>query len=99
MEDPAIKERVGDVVGPPRNLMDRQLIVPDGRKIFITLRRKCSVNEIYNLSHITEEYSIPGLDTLMQQFFEPNVCQTAANPQSDARRILSGGAVCAYNTL
>ena len=35
----------------------------------------------------------------MQQFFEHNVCQTTTDPESDARRILLGGTVEAYNTL
>jgi len=67
--------------------------------MFITLRGKQSIKEIYNIAHIVEVFMIPDLVRHVKYFLEWNVCQAGADLQSDAERILLHATVEAYNSL
>ena len=97
LEDPAIKVKVMAILRVIHK--DTQLVVPDDKRIFMTLGGKRSIKEIYHLSHLAEEYMIPEIGPQIQQFFERNICGVAADPQSDARNILQHGTLDTYNTL
>ena len=63
LEDPVIKVKVTSILHPiPK---DTQLVVPDGTRIFMTLRGKHSTKEIYHLLHLAEEYMIPEIGPQM----------------------------------
>jgi len=96
-EDPAIQQRLGDVVRPKRK--ETRLIVPAGTKIYVTLQGKGAVQVVYDLVRVAEECMIPELRDHIVQFFACNVCQPANDPESDTERILLHATVQAYNSL
>jgi len=60
------------------------LIVKEGTRMFMTLRGKQLIKEIYNIIHIAEALVIPDLVRHVKRFLEWNVCQAGADPQLDA---------------
>jgi hypothetical protein len=58
-EDPAIQQRLGDVVRPKRK--ETRLIVPSGARIYVTLQGKGAIQVIYNLVSVAEEFMVPEL--------------------------------------
>jgi len=97
VEIPDIKERVKGVLRPKQT--NNVLIVKDGTRMFMTLRGKQSIKEIYNLVHIAEAFMIPDLARHVKHFLEWNFCQAGVDPQSDGERILLHATVEAYNSL
>jgi len=95
-EDPAIQQRLGDVVRPKRK--ETPLIVPAGTKIYVTLQGKGAVQVVYDLVLVAKEFMIPELGDHIVQFFACNVCQAANDPELDAERILLYATVQAYNS-
>jgi len=96
-EDPAIQQRLGDVVRPKRK--ETRPIVPAGTKIYVIRQRKGAVQVVYDLVRVAEEFMIPELGDHIGHFFAYNVCQAANEPESDAERILLHTTVQAYNSL
>ena len=96
-EDPAIQQRLGDVVHP--KLKETRLIVPSAARIYVTLQGKGSIQGIYNLVRLAEEFMILELGQHIVQFFACNVCQVANDPESDAESILLHATVQAYNSI
>jgi len=97
VEIPDIKERVKSVLHPKQT--NNVLIVKEGTRMFMTLRGKQLIKEIYNIAHIAEAFMIPDLARHVKHFLEWNVCQAGVDPQSDAERILLHATVEAYNSL
>jgi hypothetical protein len=73
--------------------------VPAGTKIYVTLQGKGTVQVVYDLLRVAEEFMIPELGDHIVQFFACNVCQAANDPELDAERILLHATVQAYNSL
>jgi len=71
-EDPAIQQRLADVVRPKRK--ETWLIVPSGARIYVTLQGKGAIQVIYKLVRVAEEFMIPELGEHIVQFFACNVC-------------------------
>jgi len=86
VENPDIKERMKGVSHPKRT--NNVLIIKEGTRMFMTLRGKQSMKEIYNVAHIAEAFIIPDLVRHVKHFLEWNVCQAVADALSDAERIL-----------
>jgi len=78
---------------------ETRLIVSAGTKIYVTLQGKGTVQVVYNLVCVAEEFMIPELGDHIVQFFACNVCQAANDPESNAERILLYATVHAYNSL
>jgi len=97
VEIPDIKKRVKGVLRPKRT--NNVLIIKEGTRMFMTLRGKQSIKEIYNIVHIAEAFMIPDLARHMKHFLEWNACQAGVDQQSDAERILLHAMVEAYNSL
>jgi len=57
------------------------------------------VKKIYNISHIEAEFRISDLVNRVREFWERNVYETANDPQSSAKRIVSDATVQAYTSL
>jgi len=96
-ENPDIKERMKGVLHPKRT--NNVLIVKEGTRMFMTLRGKQSIKEIYNITHIVEAFIIPDLVRHVKHFLEWHVCQAGPDLLSDAERILLHATVEAYNSL
>jgi len=60
------------------------LIIKEGTRMFMTLRGKQSIKEIYNITYIAEVFMIPDLVRHVKYFLEWNICEAGADPQSDA---------------
>jgi len=97
VENPDIKERMKGVLCP--KWTNNVLIVKEGTRMFMTLRGKQSIKEIYNIAHIVEVFIIPDLVRHVKYFLEWNVCQAGVDLLSDAERILLHATVEAYNSL
>jgi len=54
--DPAIQQRLGDVVRPKRK--ETRLIVSSGARFYVTLQWKSAIQVIYNLVCVAEEFMI-----------------------------------------
>jgi len=82
VEIPDMKERVKGILRPKwTNIV---LIVKEGPRMFMTLRGKQSIKEIYNITHIAEAFMILDLVRHVKHFLEWNVYQAGVDPQSDA---------------
>jgi len=59
-------------------------MVKEGTRMFMTLRGKQSIKEIYNIAYIVETFIIPDLVRHIKYFLEWNICQAGADLQLDA---------------
>jgi len=72
VENPDIKERMKGVLHAKWS--NNLLIVEEGTRMFMTLRGKQSIKEIYNIAPIVEAFMIQDLVRHVKHFFEWNVC-------------------------
>ena len=97
-EDKSVHQRLKEVLGrPKRNIA--QLLVPQGTKVHMTLGGKHSVEEVFNLYHLANEFMIPEIGLNTQVFFETNVFGTSEDLESDAKELLRNATVEAYTSL
>jgi len=68
VEIPDIKERMKGVLHP--KWTNDVIIIKEGTRMFITLRSKQSIKEIYNIAHIAEAFMIPDLVRHVKHFLE-----------------------------
>ena len=82
MEIPDIKHRMKGILRP--EWTNDVLIVKEGTRMFMSLRGKQSIKEIYNIAGIVQAFMISDLVRHVKYFLKWNVCQVRGDPQSDA---------------
>jgi len=68
VEIPDIKKRMKGVLRPKQT--NDVLIIKEGNRMFMTLRGKQSIKEIYNITYIAEAFMIPDLVRHVKYFLE-----------------------------
>ena len=97
-QDESFHQRLKDVLSRPKR-KTAPLRVPEGAKVHMTLGGKRSVQEVFNLSSLGNEFMIPEIGLHTRVFFEPKVFGTSDDSESDANELLANAPVEAYTSL
>ena len=74
-------------------------MVPEGAKVHMTLGGKRSVQEVFNLRTLGNEFMIPEIGLHTRVFFETKDFGTSEHSKSDANELLANAPVEAYTSL
>ena len=94
-QDESFHQRLKDVLNRPKR-KTAQLMVPGGAKVYMTLGGKRSVQEVFNLHTLGNEFMIPDIGLHTRVCFETNVFGTSEHSESDANELLANAPVEAY---
>ena len=97
-QDESFHQRLKDVLNRPKR-KTAQLMVPEGAKVHMTLGGKRSVQEVFNLRTLGNEFMIPEIGLHTRVSFETNVFGTSEHSESDANELLANAPVEAYSSF
>ena len=97
-KDKSVHQRLQAVLGRLKH-KTAQLIVPQGSKVLMTLGGKHSVEEVFDLCHLANEFMIPKIGLHAQVLFRTNVFGTREALESDIKELLRNVTVQAYTSL
>ena len=97
-EDTSVHQRLKDSFERLKRKI-AQLLLPQGTKVHMKLGGKHSVNEVFNLCHLANEFVMPEIGLHTQVFFETNVFGTSEDSESDVKELLKNATVEAYTSL
>ena len=97
-QDESFYQRLKDVLSRPK-WKSAQLMVPEGAKFHMTLGGKGSVQEVFNLRTLGNEFMIPEIGLHTRVLFETNVYCRSEHLESDANELLANAPVEAYTRL